>query len=112
MRGLTVVAVNIGGEGDGDDGRVVEFGGRVWSARCDPVWREMTTVWHNTHLTPAVRIAQDRRITGGLIYDGKLRDTRTEVVYLTQKYWPDGNIYGSFCFEVEWAEIAKNRALY
>jgi hypothetical protein len=72
----------------------------------------MTAVWHNTHLTPAVRIAQDRRITGGLIYDGKLRDTRTEVVYLTPKYWPDGNIYGSFCFEMEWAEIAKNRALY
>lgn len=72
----------------------------------------MTRVWHNTHLTPAVRIGQDRRITGGLIHDGKLRETRTEVVYVTPKSWGGGSIYGSFCFEMEWREIAKNRRLY
>lgn len=72
----------------------------------------MTTVWHNTHLTPALRIAEDRRISGGLIYEGKLRDTRTEVVYLTPKTWGGGSIYGSFCFEASWKEIAKGRNLY
>ena len=78
----------------------------------DPAWSEMTTVWHNTHLTPALRIAEDRRISGGLIYEGKLRDTRTEVVYLTPKTWGGGSIYGSFCFEASWKEIAEGRNLY
>lgn len=77
-----------------------------------PAWSEMTTVWHHTHLTPALRIAEDRKISGGLIYEGKLRDTRTEVVYLTPKTWGGGSIYGSFCFEASWKEIAKGRNLY
>jgi hypothetical protein len=72
----------------------------------------MTTVWHNTHLVPALRIAEDRRISGGLVEDGKLHETRTEVVYVTPKSWGDGSIYGSFCFEMPWAELAKGRHLY
>jgi hypothetical protein len=78
----------------------------------DPAWSEMETVWHNTHLVPAIRIGQDRRISGGLIYDGKLRQSRTEVVYVTPKPWGGGSIYGSFCFQMEWVEIAKGRQLY
>lgn len=78
----------------------------------DKAWFDLETVWHNTHLSPALRIAEDRRISGGLIYEGKLQQTRTEVVYLTPKTWGGGSIYGSFCFEAVWSEIAKGRKLY
>lgn len=78
----------------------------------DPLWSEMTMVWHNTHLTPALRIAEDHRIAGGLIYEGKLRETRTEVVHVTPKTWGGGSIYGSFCFETAWTDLAASRKLY
>lgn len=81
-------------------------------AEAGNTWSEMVTVSHNTHLSPALRIAEDRCITGGLIYEGKLGETRSEFVYLTPKTWGGGSIYGSFCFEAEWKEIATNRALY
>lgn len=63
-------------------------------------------------MIPAIRIAEDRQISVSLIYDGKLRESRTEVAYLSPKRWGGGSIYGSFCFDVSWAAISEHRKLY
>lgn len=78
----------------------------------DPRWEEFGAVWHYTHMLPAIRIAEDRQISVGLIYDGKLLATRTEVAYLSPKRWGGGSIYGSFCFEASWPKIQQHRKLY
>lgn len=63
-------------------------------------------------MTSALRIAEDRMISGGLIYDGKLRDTRTEVIYFSPNTWGNGSRYGSFQFEINWSTLIDGRSLY
>lgn len=75
-------------------------------------WSSLETLWHGTHLTAALRIAEDRMIAGGLIYDGKLLETRTEVIYFSPNTWGDGSRYGSFQFEIEWKTLIDGRSLY
>ncbi len=75
-------------------------------------WGQLTWLTHGTHLTEASRIAEDGRIAGGLIYDGKLRTTRTEVIYFSPNTWHGGSRYGAFDFVVEWETLAQGRSLY
>jgi len=75
-------------------------------------WEPLTSVRHGTHLTPAVRIAEDRGISAELINDGRLANTRTKAIYLSPNYWHEGSRYGSFEFEVDWAQLSDGRDLY
>lgn len=78
----------------------------------DTRWHRLATLWHSTHLGPTLRIAEDRMISGGLIYDGKLRETRTEVIYFSPTSWTNGSRYGAFQFEIDWGTLIAGRRLY
>ena len=75
-------------------------------------WRTLNELTHGTHLTAASRIAEDGQIAGGLIYDGILRQTRTEVVYFSPNSWGDGTRYGAFEFVVDWETLIQGRQIY
>ncbi|MBK1969754.1 hypothetical protein JIX59_10430 [Brevundimonas diminuta] len=75
-------------------------------------WTIMTSVRHGTHLTSGVRIAQDGKIAADLIYDGKLANTRTRVVFLSPNSWHDGSRYGTLEFEMAWPGVLDGRTLY
>lgn len=75
-------------------------------------WTRITTVRHGTHLTAAIRIAEDRKIGAELIYDGKLLSTRTKVVFFSPNTWGDGSRYGPLEFEVNWLDLLAGRELY
>lgn len=75
-------------------------------------WTLMTSVRHGTHLTSGVRIAQDGKIAADLIYDGKLANTRTRVVFLSPNSWHDGSRYGTLEFGMTWPGALSTRTLY
>ena len=75
-------------------------------------WGELTVLTHTTHKRPAFRIAEDRAIIGGLVQNGKLRSTRTEVVYFSPNTWDAGSRYGPIAFSVDWETLIDGRKLY
>ncbi|HEX8578739.1 MAG TPA: hypothetical protein VF655_04000 [Allosphingosinicella sp.] len=78
----------------------------------NPKWGALQELTHGTHLNAASRIAEDGKITGALIYDGKLKATRTEVIYFSPNTWSDGSRYGAFEFAVHWDTLLRGRTLY
>lgn len=74
-------------------------------------WVEMSSVRHGTHLTHALRIAEDRKLSAELIYEGRLITTRTKVVYFSPNTWHEGSRYGTFEFEVDWSLLLQGRHL-
>lgn len=74
-------------------------------------WLTMSSVRHGTHLTHALRIAEDRRLSAELIYEGRLMATRTKVIYFSPNTWHDGSRYGTFEFEVDWLGLLQGRRL-
>jgi hypothetical protein len=74
-------------------------------------WITMSSVRHGTHLTHALRIAEDRKLSAELIYEGRLMTTRTKVIYFSPNTWHDGSRYGTFEFEVDWSDLLQGRHL-
>jgi len=66
----------------------------------------LTEVAHVAHIANALRIIEDRCLTPRLVSDESvLRNTRTEVTWLSPNHWPNGYRYGNVAFYFNWATI-------
>ena len=71
------------------------------------------TVSHVSHLEPALKIMQDKRIRAGLVFDESVLNTeRILVSWTSPNYWTPGFRYGNVRFQFGWAEKVREKKYY
>jgi len=79
------------------------------STTCDT----LTSVYHVSHISPALRILEDAKITAGLVYDESILNTeRIRVVWVSPNFWHRGFRYGSVRFKFDWPELIRGQKYY
>jgi len=72
-----------------------------------------TEVYHNCHISDALRIIEDGHIVSSLIWDEScLNNTRTLVSWVSPNAWANGSIYGQISFVFDWETLARNKRFY
>jgi hypothetical protein len=74
---------------------------------------EVGEVMHVTHVDDAFRIIEDGKVRSSLVYDeSRLNTKRTEVAWVSPKWWHDGFIYGNVAFVYDWNSLVAGRKVY
>lgn len=70
-------------------------------------------VYHNCHISDALRIIEDGYIVSSLIWDEScLNNTRTLVSWVSPNAWAHGSIYGHISFVFDWETLSRNKRFY
>jgi hypothetical protein len=83
------------------------------SDRTEQDCRPFDTVYHICHIEDAFRIFQDGEIRPSPIFTtSKMRNTRTNVIWLSPNTWASGSPYGNVCFAFDWNKLIDGRRFY
>ncbi len=70
-------------------------------------------LYHTSHLSDALRIVEDRKISANLVRDKSLlNETRLCVVWTSPNTWYHGSMYGNVGFKVDFDEFLLGKYMY